>query len=161
MTMRTMKTNFLVALSGLVLSGCVSSPPGSDGVAAEAYIPRDIATVAASCAKSNFEPAATRQLLLAQGFVEQQRPLLHQLEKFPTGAKGLTQGVTTPWAHPCRPSADARYISASLRAAARALVAEGFTTSDGLFFVRGPQEIRLQARGSALGGPAEIKIEPF
>ena len=144
-----------------LVAGCMASPTGDNGVGADTYIPQDVATIAAVCASTNFDTEKTRQILISKGFVERRRPLQHQIEKFPVGAKPLTQGVSAPWNLPCKPSVDARYVNTSLAAAAVALQSYGYVTSDGLFFVKDGNRIRLQSRGVALGGPAEINLTPL
>lgn len=151
----------LAALAVFFMAACVPSSPGSDGISAESYIPRDVATVAAACAASDFDPGKTRTRLIAAGFVEQFRPLSHQLEKFPVGAKPSSQGVVVPWKRPCRPEVDVRYVRASLAAAAAEFSAAGFETTTGSVYSRKSQIIRLQARGLNIGGPAEINLAPY
>lgn len=145
----------------LALAACGPPPPGADGVSADTYIPRFIATIATACAQAGFDPAKVRARLLQQGFVEQRRPLITQLERFPDGASALTQGVVTPSATPCRPAVNARYAQQSVNAAGLALIAAGYKPeSNRRFFVKGATRVRLQSRSLSTGGLATMKIEP-
>jgi len=130
-------------------------------VSVETAVPDFVFTVADACAKADFDPASVRQILLEKGFIEEHRPLQHQLEKYPEGGNAFAQGVQVPWKRPCKPSVDSRHARPSLVAAAQALISNGFTTADGLFFEKGSKKIRLQSRGLSMGGPAEINISPF
>ena len=149
-----------VALAAALLAAC-SPSTNPDGTSASDFIATEVGRIAAVCAAEGFDPAAVRARLIAEGFVEHQRPGILQLERFPAGASALTQGVTTASRTPCSPTVNALFGQESVNAAGTALRSAGFVpTGQPNILARGPQRVRLLGRALAIGGAATIKIEP-